>query len=275
MRSITIDSILGRVDDLPELPQVASKILQLINDPETSAQDLAQIISTDQALTARVLRLCNSAYYGFSRKVTTVSEGVTILGFSAIKSLVLIATAYGTVSQSLIGYGLKPGELWSHSLATGEYARTIARQLDYESPEVAFTAGLLHDIGKIVLNAHALPEIYRANNLCMGQQIPVHEAEVQVLGFSHAEVGAKLAEKWNLPAILCEAIAGHHDAPAESVPHLAVIVNLASHMADKDEPSMPVNLLSALGLDDVTALRLHDEVQKSLQSLNELVMAIA
>jgi putative nucleotidyltransferase with HDIG domain len=274
MRSVTIDSILGRVDDLPELPQVASKILQLINDPETSASDLAQVISTDQALTARVLRLCNSAYYGMSRKVTTVNEGVTILGFSAIKSLVLIATAYGTVSQSLIGYGMKPGELWTHSLSCAEHARQIAAKVGYAEPDEAFTAGLLHDIGKIVLNQHALPEIYRANNLCMGQQIPVHEAETQVLGFSHAEIGAKLAERWNLPPVLCEAIGGHHERiPSEA--KLPSIVTIANAMASGDDFELPVSHLQAVGLGDFAALQLHEEVKKSLVEMNRMVMAIA
>lgn len=273
MRSVTLESILSQVDNLPELPQVASKILQLLNDPGSSSHDLARVIASDQALTAKVLRLANSAYYGVSRKVTTVNDAVTILGFSALKSLILIATAYGAVSQSLIGYGLKAGELWLHSLLSAELSKLLAERTQVAEPEEAFTAGLLHDIGKVALNQLVLPEIYRAVRMVEHEGIPLYEAEVEILGFHHGTVGACLAEKWNLPAILCEAIGQHHTPSLASPALLPSTVALANALALGDDPDRLLLNLHDLVWEETPGLI--ERAQASMEEMNLLLSAAA
>lgn len=273
MRSITLEAILSQIDNLPELPQVATKVLQLLNDAGSSSHDLARIIASDQALTAKILRLANSAYYGVSRRITTVNDAVTILGFSALKSLILIATAYGAVSQSLMGYGLKAGELWQHSLLTAELSRCLAEKTLFAQPDEAFTAGLLHDIGKVALNQLALPEIYRAVKLSENQSIPLHEAELAILGFHHGTVGGHLGDKWNLPGVLCEAIAQHH-TPSLTAPHqLSATVALANALALGDPPPTPMLILH--DLTESQALALIGRAQQSMEEMNQLLVSVA
>lgn len=273
MRSVTLEAILSQVDNLPELPQVATKVLQLLGDPTSSSLDLARVIASDQALTAKVLRLANSAYYGVSRRVTTVNDAVTLLGFSALKSLILIATAYGAVSQSLIGYGLKAGELWLHSLLIAELSKQLTQRARTAQPEEAFTAGLLHDIGKVALNQLALPEVYRALRLVEQQGLPLHEAEDRILGFHHGTVGACLAEKWNLPAILCEAIGQHHTPSLAAPALLPSTVALANALAQGETPEKVLLVLHDFSLEETPQLLV--QAQAAMEEMNLLLTAAA
>lgn len=240
MRELSIQHILNRVDELPELPQIAFKAIQLLNDPDTDVGKLANVISSDQALTAKLLRLCNSAFYGLSRKVTTISEAVLIVGFSSIKSLILIISTQNSLNKGLLGYKISPGDFWRHSLATAEISKYLAEMIHFPEPEECFIAGLLHDIGKMVLNQFALPEVYKATNLCAKTQIPLHVAEKQTIGFDHTMVGGGLAEMWNFPHVLVNAIRQHHTVLLEhdpKAPLLSMIVALANvlvQMLEKD-----------------------------------------
>lgn len=235
MRELTLHNLINRVDELPEVPQIAFRAIQLLNNPDTEVSSLAEVISSDQALTAKLLRLCNSAFYGLPRKVTTISDAVMIVGFSSIKSLVLMITTQSTMNKGLLGYKIGPGEFWHHSLGTAETSRFLAQHIRYEKPEEYFIAGLIHDIGKMVLNQYALPEVYRATNLHQKERIPIHIAEQRILGFDHAEVGGALAERWNFPPVLVESIRRHHslepyyvDSQAVALPTVVGVANLLS-----------------------------------------------
>lgn len=241
MRELSIRNILNRVDELPEVPQTALRVIQLLNDPDTDVTSLADVISSDQALTAKVLRLCNSAYYGLSRKVTTISEAVMIIGFSSIKSLVMMITTQSTLNKGLLGYKLNAGYFWEHSIGTAEISRHLATQLKHREPEECFIAGLIHDIGKMVLNQYALPEVYKATNLHQKEQIPVFEAEQQILSFDHADIGGALAERWNFPPMLVESIRRHHSFEPlyegnqiDLLPTLVATANLLAKMLSQD-----------------------------------------
>ncbi len=286
MRELTLYNIINRVDELPEVPQIAFRAIQLLNNPETDVSSLAEVISSDQALTAKVLRLCNSAYYGLPRKVTTVSEAVLIVGFSSIKSLVLMITTQSTMNKGLLGYKIGPGEFWRHSIATAETARLLAQHLRQDKHEECFIAGLIHDIGKMVLNQHALPEVYRATNLSQKEQIPVHLAEQKILGFDHAGIGAALAERWNFPPILVESIRRHHslkpfyvaDVPM-LLPTIVGISNLLSRAVDTnstrdwntlEEHSAIIETQLGLDLDQLRSLA--PLIRRRIEQTSELVM---
>ncbi|PKL74946.1 MAG: hydrolase [Candidatus Melainabacteria bacterium HGW-Melainabacteria-1] len=286
MRELTLFNIINRVDELPEVPQIAFRAIQLLNNPETDVSSLAEVISSDQALTAKVLRLCNSAYYGLPRKVTTVSEAVLIVGFSSIKSLVLMITTQSSMNKGLLGYKIGPGEFWRHSIGTAETARILAQQLKQAKPEECFIAGLIHDIGKMVLNQHALPEVYRATNLSQKEQQPIHLAEQRILGFDHADIGAALAERWNFPPILVESIRRHHslealylDGSLMLLPSIVGISNLLARAVDGERPvdwaalaSQAEVMASQLNMSFADLQQLAPAIRSRINDTSELIM---
>ncbi len=202
--------ILKEVKDLPPFSAIANRALKLTNDPRSSAIDISRVISYDPAFTARVLRMANSAYYGFSRKVTTVSEAIVILGYETLKSVVLALTLQKFYDREVHGYGLEKGDLWKHSVGCALASRLIATQVKYISIEEAFVAGLLHDVGKVILNQFVREEIDKIIELSGSQGLSFAEAEKQVLGFDHQDIGSKVAEKWNFNDKIVEAIRCHH-----------------------------------------------------------------
>jgi putative nucleotidyltransferase with HDIG domain len=207
--------IMDAVNDLPALPQMACKIMDLTDDPRATAQDVGNAISQDQGLTSKVLRMANSAYYGYSRQVATAAEATVLLGFATIRSVVLAASMNDILCRELTGYALGPGDLWKHSYGTAMASRYIAKRSRYKAIEVAYTAGLLHDIGKVILNK-VMNEIYQdVVEEAIQKQISFLEAENRVLGFNHAVIGSGLARKWKFPADIVEAIAFHHN-PGEA-----------------------------------------------------------
>jgi len=288
MRELTLLNLINRVDELPEVPQIAFRAIQLLNNPETDVSSLAEVISSDQALTAKVLRLCNSAFYGLPRKVTTVSDAVLIVGFSSLKSLVLMITTQSTMNKGLLGYKIGPGEFWRHSLGTAETCRFLAQHTQLEKPEEAFIAGLIHDIGKMVLNQYALPEVYRATNLSQKERLSIHEAEQQILGFDHAEIGAALAERWNFPPVLVESIRRHHSLePYESeqgVQALPILVSVANQVSqqiehnllhvwtDLQQHAQSIQEILGLSIDDLKQLL--PQIQKCVEETNKLIMLV-
>jgi len=236
---LSLNDIVQKVEELPALPNITHKVLKLTSDPKTTIPELSEVITKDQVLTAKVLRMANSAYYGYARRIYSINEAVVILGFGTIRSLVLAASVYNVMDKEFQGYFLPKGDLWKHSMSTALTARSLARRTGYELPDQAFIAGLLHDIGKTVLNTYMTSAFLSVINKVNEEKIPFMEAERQILGFDHAVVGARVAEKWNLPEILVEAIAKHH-CPREAInnPKLTSIV----HVADAASMSMGIGL---------------------------------
>ncbi|HZJ84162.1 MAG TPA: HDOD domain-containing protein [Syntrophomonadaceae bacterium] len=211
MGKISLEQVVAAVDDIPALPHVVIQVMELTEDPNSTAQDINDVLGQDQAMTARVLKLANSAFYGFPRRIATVTDAIVLLGFKTIKSIVMAASVSDILVKEMKGYALEPGELWEHSQSVAMAARHIARKTKYFKLDLAYTAGLLHDIGKVVLN-NAMKESYqKVINTVIENNVPFLEAELEILGFSHAEVGAKVAEKWNLPSDLVDAIHYHHN----------------------------------------------------------------
>lgn len=222
-----LEQVVSSAKDLPSLPAITYRVIKLVDDAQSTAKDLNDVITQDQSLTAKVLRLANSAYYGFPRRISTVTDAIVLLGFNTIRSLVLSASVYPILEKPLEGYALAPGELWRHSQACAMGARLIAQRARYRQPDQAYIAGLLHDIGKVLLNHH-LRQQYQEIVARVGGEVTFIEVEQEVLGFDHAQVGALLAEKWNLPPDLVEAIGCHHQPKAaEKNRELTAITHLA------------------------------------------------
>ena len=221
---------------LPTLPLVASRLLEAVARPDTDSETVGRILSLDPALTARTLRLANSDFYGFPRKVGSVDLAVVVLGANTIRDLVLSAS----IMPSLDGPDGEMEGLWNHSLACGVAARSLAERCRYRLTGEAYAAGILHDIGKVVLR-QTDPERFQAVlAMARDQGQPMEEAERGLFGSSHAEVGAWLAERWGLPAEMVEAIACHH-RPESAVRNreLAVLVHIANCLTERAGLSWP------------------------------------
>lgn len=228
MRQITLDELVEKVDEIPVFPQSVLRIIKLIEDPNTGAKDVEREIIKDQGLTTKILKLANSSYYGLSRNIKTVSEATVLLGFQAVKSMVL-ATSVGKVfDKELPGYALGKEDLWRQSQVCAITTRIVAKKARFPKADQAYTAGLLRDIGKVILD-HYMTEQYEV----IVQQVNSSkksflEVEQDVLGFDHGQVGARIAEKWHLPEDLVEAIATHH-TPEKAVinPKMTAMVHVA------------------------------------------------
>ncbi|MBN1522765.1 MAG: HDOD domain-containing protein, partial [Candidatus Aureabacteria bacterium] len=209
-----IEKIVKNLDALPSLPIIAHKLMTVIEDRRTAAKDLAEVISKDPAMTAKVLKLVNSSFFGFSSKISMVSRAVVVLGFNTIKNLALGISVFKTAKSMESGKtGLDMERFWEHSLAVAAGARLIARLTRYKLPEEAFVAGLLHDIGKIIFNQYMPEEFTKAIEMSLKENIHLEKAEMHFIGADHEVAGDYLADRWKLPYAIRKAISQHHNPP--------------------------------------------------------------
>jgi putative nucleotidyltransferase with HDIG domain len=202
--------VLKRVKDIPSLPQFVIETLKKLDDPKSSASDVGDILSKDEGLVLRVLKLANSAYYGLSRRITSISEAIALLGFKTVKSIVMAASVYKFMDGAFTGYSLDRGELWRHAQVVASTSHYLSEKLKAGDPEEAFVGGLMHDIGKIVLNDYVRFGYSIILRLVEEDGVSFCDAEQQVLGFDHAHVGALIMEQWNLPEAYSYITHYHH-----------------------------------------------------------------
>lgn len=224
----------SRMGELPTLPLIAQRVVSLLNNPDSSAAELEQVIKHDQALTARVLKLVNSAYYGFPRRITTVGQGIVILGYKTLKELVLSISIADLFRMRGDDKVFDRTALWQHAVGTAIGARVIARRAGLPFEEDAFIAGLLHDIGVLLLDLCLSTEFEAIIAMTTMGGLPLIRAEEKVLGFNHVLVGKMLAEKWNFPAFLVEVLRYHH-RPVQTRNYwvAAALVFLADNLAQE------------------------------------------
>jgi len=238
MSKIMLQTVVADLDRLPALPEVVQDLIDYLQHPEVDVGQVAQRITRDAALTAKVLRVANSSFYGLQSQVATIPDALAILGLRAVSTLVTGAAVVAHF-QTLAVAGYDQRAFWLHNAGTALCARMLARQVDANtlnpragtSPENAFTAGLLHDIGRLILAARFPEEyrrvaFYRAEHDCH----PI-EAEHEVLGFDHAQIGAALAARWKFPPEIAAAIASHHTPMDQAADSLASLIHLADVMA--------------------------------------------
>jgi putative nucleotidyltransferase with HDIG domain len=185
------------------------EVVELVDNPKTSASRLGRLISTDQALTAKVLKIANSPFYGFPRKISTIDFAIIVLGYDALKEIVISISLVSSLQKKSDSVFDAKG-FWDHSITSGVLARRLARDLGYRVSGEVFVGGLLHDMGISVLHRYFRNEYRRIAEILVDTDLNAIEAEESVLGVTHAEVGGWLAERWNLPDHLVEAISYHH-----------------------------------------------------------------
>lgn len=283
-RAVDVQALLADVTDLPSIPETLIRILKVLDDPASGPADLTRVVRMDAPVMAKILRLANSPYYSSRGDLADINRCVAVLGYRTVRQVAICIT----VATSLISAVEKAGgqldyrELWRHSVITGAIAKHLARMAGYADPEEAFTAGLLHDLGKFVLEVHA-PQVYArliADRRARG--CPLTAFERETFGFDHADIGAAFAESWRFPPVLVQAFGEHHTTRvgrARTRPEqAAALVALADHLANTLAPprgdlgfdagqAEPARLYEATGLapDVVEAGRadLDDAIEKA------------
>lgn len=229
MGMINLKDLAIKVEEIPILPDRINKIIEITENPDSDIKDLEDEILKDQSITSKILKLANSTYYGYAKRICTISEAIVLLGSQTIKSLVLTSA----VSKLLInelpgGYHLGKYDLWNQSQSCAMISKFIALQIHYPSPEEAYIAGLLRDIGKPILNYYVSQEYNYILNKIENESKTFIQAEEEALGFTHAQIGSMVAEKWNFPTPLVESIHYHHSPEkAQSNQKLVSIVHIA------------------------------------------------
>lgn len=243
---LTLEEVARGIGKLPSLPAVVVELLQSLGNEDVDTAQLAQQIARDQALVAKMLRVANSSFYGLQGKVNSIGDAIVVLGLRGVRTLATAAAVTGA-----FGSGQHPGFdfriFWRHSIAIALCARALARHMKM-SEDNAFTAGLLHDIGRLVL-ASCYPRqlaavlAFQHENDCL-----LLDAEHAVLGIDHAQIGQVLTERWKFPPLMCEVIARHHQPVGSDCPGLACVIHVADALAhaldlagDESEMVPPLN----------------------------------
>lgn len=240
VKTIRIDRVVfqqtleKKLADLPPLPAIVARIMHTINNPSTSADELSRLISLDQGLASKILRIVNSAYYGFPKRISTITHAVMILGFNTVRNLVLGVSAFGMLPQKGTASGLNRSQFWEHSVAVAIMASIITKKKKPQirsAVEDAFIVGLLHDLGKLFLDCYFPVQFAVCVAFASREKISQVEAERRVLEIDHTIVGRKIAEQWNFPPTLTSAIGTHH-APEPGTDHfeMAAIILVADWM---------------------------------------------
>lgn len=229
---IKLEHVLKRVRDLPPLPTSAIRVIALTKNSETSVKELETVIELDTALTAGILRQANSSYYGYERKISSIQEAIVLLGFQVIRGFAITTAVAPLLKAKLAGYEVDQEGLWKHSVLAAMAAKHLCQYRKLPYGDVAFTAGLLHDIGKLINSVYVQEVgVYLLKKVTEAKFTYV-ELEEKVIGYNHATVGEFLAKTWNLPEDLVEAISCHH-APfnAQKYVELACVIHIANGLA--------------------------------------------
>ncbi len=227
LRAARIVEVTG---DLPSMPHIAARVMEKLSDEDSTPREIHQLIIKDQALTARVLKVANSPYYGASRSISTLRDAVMFMGFNSIRSLIMTAVLKGM----FLNVGLSEKLLWEHAVGCGLAARKIGDEIDFQSKEEAYLAGLMHDVGKTALFLRSPKVMREIMQEVYNDGADFFEVEERKLGFTHADVGGIIADKWRFTTDIEEAIANHHQPDqARSAKELTQIVSLANSICHK------------------------------------------
>lgn len=274
-------SIKDKLKDLPSLPEVVTKVTEIVQNPNSSAAQLSKIISQDSGLTSRVLRMVNSAYYGFPKQISSIQHAITIMGFNTIKSLVLSSSIFRIFTpKSGVEAALDYKKFWKHSLLTAIASKSIYQKLFFAPDDNIFSAAILHDIGKIILDqydhdnySNALSE---ASNPLLSEEIL--KAEQKYCDVTHQFIGHYVAEIWNLPETLSDVILYHHNplesANQERLTTVVYLGNILSHLildyAVFSIKSFDEEILQHIGLNEDNLAEIFVELKQEAEQLKDL-----
>ena len=264
------------ISSIPTLPTVIERLTRLLQNPKTSAEEVGKAITTDQALASKVLKLVNSAFYGFPGRISTITHAIVILGFSTVKNVVLTASifdAFRNKGEDMTGFDLE--DFWLHSIACGAASSSIAKQIGGCEKEECFIAGLIHDLGKLILCQYLPKEFSLALRHCADNQQLLYESEKKLFDSTHAQIGGYLTERWNLPPNLQNPVKYHHQ-PSSTHEHylITAIVHCADifvraldygNGGDRQIPSIAEQVWKSLGLDTADLENLLDGINHEIE----------
>ena len=257
--------------DLPTLPEVVSKVLEITGEETSSADDVARLLESDPVISARLLRAANSAFYSLRCQVGSVPRAVTVLGFDAVRGLALSTAVFDSLSRKR-QFILNPEDFWMHSLGTAKAAHLLARKYcPSASKDGCFTAGLLHDIGKYILALALKNEYQRVVQTARVSNLALRDVEMEELRTNHAEVGGWIAEEWGFPPVLVEVIRNaicpqQYSGPYQAEVGVVALANGLSRLAgfgcagDWDESPIKPDLMVSLGLTEEAVEDLVEEL---------------
>jgi putative nucleotidyltransferase with HDIG domain len=272
--------------DLPTIPVVATKVMQLIESDRATAEEISKVVSSDPAVAARVLKISNSSFYGRQGTIQNLSNAIVLLGFTTLKSIVVTAS----VRQVYQPFGLTEKMLWEHSFGAGLAARMIASKIGGVDQEEAFLAGLFHDIGKVIMNDQDRSKFQMVMERCYNEELLFTDAEKLAYPYTHAEVGSLVIKKWNFPPVLTETVLQHHDFAFTdlndmSLLNLTSVVNLADQFCLKlgigqrypmeDLPLTGTRAASFLGLEEERILQLLEDFRQTYENDKSSLTAAA
>lgn len=239
--------ILDHVEHLPSLPTVLVEVINSFNNQKIDLNQLTKHIGEDIALTSKILRVANSPFYGLSKQIGSLQEAIMIIGFSSLRSIVIAASLIKQFDIALPKFDLMP--FWHHSMNTACYARVISKTVG-QNPDEAFIAGLLHDIGKLVIVVSLHDDFIKIQTLAQTENITIIEAEIRILGIDHSQIGSLVTEKWRFPSGIVQAIKNHHiqnDSASATLDGLIYVSNLLSHaFSDRNAEDMNAEELSLI-----------------------------
>ena len=279
--------IMQKIEEVPSLPAIVYKVMELVNSEKSSALDFEKVVARDQALAARMLRMANSSFYSLSRKVSTISDAVVYLGHNTIRSLVLGASTSSLFKRSLPAYGYQREGLWQHANIVATLSREIASaaRLTPEEIESCYVAGLLHDIGKLILGPFAQKQADSFAALTQkGKELI--EVEQELLGFTHGEIGRILLDKWKLPRNLVETVHYHHQPEISTyAPRETLAVSLGNSISNQfglalenekpvSDPEAFIRRLQRLGLDPQWPQNEEEKIKKLAEDVVSMLNSI-
>lgn len=205
-----ITELIKEIDNLTPIPAVVNQIIAVYENPGSSMEDIAEIILYDPFVTANILRMCNSAYYGLPRRVESVQDAITMIGMDNVIDMVLMKSGAANLVKGQMGYGLHEGELWKHAVSSALISRDLAEKKGSKNKQMIFTAALLKDIGKVILDRFVGDSFSKIDNLVKNKGFSFKEAEKKVIGIDHAELGGLVAEMWDFSEKMVSMIRNHH-----------------------------------------------------------------
>jgi putative nucleotidyltransferase with HDIG domain len=277
---------LAGITELPTLPEVMQEVLTAVASDDSSAKDLAAILSTDQALCAKVLKIANSAFFAQRRRICDMDEAIVVLGFDSIVQIMLATAVFKVFSSMPIKTTLDVYGFWRHSIATAVAGKMITEKIGKrEQDKVVYTAGLLHDVGKLVLIRYFSDSYAAVFEKLQTEDMFLHEAEVSTLGFTHCDIGEWLCNRWNFPAKLVLPIARHHDVfSQESAADLATsIIRLANifcnrldigNSGNKKPYFLNLEECQAVGLQDDDIEKIELKLEENREGIEMILRAI-
>ncbi len=278
-----IESIVNNLQQLPSIPDVATKIINMVNDPDVSFKAIAEEISKDQAMTTNILKLCNSAYYSMGKEITSLDRAIVTLGLKEIKDIVMLVATKPVLDKFVIGYDLAKGDMWKQGVVVANMAKKIALHIKRKDiSDVVFTGGIIHNVGKVVLALFVQSTFDDIMKAVEEKGITFLQAEEEIMGFNHQQVGEKILEKWKFPQVLRSIVRYYQEpenAPAEhqvevSIVHIANVITLMAGIgvgSDGLYHQVSPFALEKTGLTDQDIQEFYGRIPESLNQVRELL----